>query len=391
MKYKLIIFIGLTFRICNVNKIERLRRINSGKLLKQDNFIEVFIINYNGERTILSTIESLYNSEDVNIAISVIDDDSIDNSIDLIKRHYPSIPIFIMPTNQKRANILRKKALHMAKDEFVFITDNDLLFDRRCLAEMYNLMQTDENIAACTPRLMYWDEPNKVYLAGTKVHFIGAAISDNRDKIYENKADKPSLNSGSGICLLRRKVALKVGGFDENLMQGWGSDGEFYQRLLLAGYKCLYVPSAFALHEDKLNVIDRKYRVVGQTYNRWVFILSHYSVALLILLFPVFFNYKLLQIGFTIMKGVFPQFLLGNLLVIKNWAYISRKRKFVQSLKVISDKEVLFAGNIYVAPALIKNNKFIKFGVSIFSSLLNCYWHIVKLFIPKMILISLCI
>jgi GT2 family glycosyltransferase len=358
--------------------------------LNQDNFIEVFIINFNGESTILSTIDSLYKSEDVNISISVIDDCSTDNSVSLIQNYYPSIPIFKMSSNQKRANILRKKALEMASHEFVFMTDNDLQFDKRCLAEMFNLFQTDEKIAACTPRLMYWNEPQKVYLAGTKVHFIGAAISEDRDKIYENKDDKPSLNSGSGICLLRRKFAEKVGGFDENLMQGWGSDGEFYQRLLLAGYKCYYVPSAFALHEDKLNVIDRKYRVVGQTYNRWVFILSHYSATLIILLIPVFLNYKLLQISFTIVKGLFPQFLLGILLVIKNWGYIVKKRKFVQSLRVVSDKDILFAGDIYVAPALTKNNKFLKFCISLFSSSLNLYWRFIKIFIPNVILILLC-
>lgn len=357
--------------------------------MNQKNFIEVFIINYNGEKTILSTIESLYSSEDVNISISIIDDHSTDNSVSMIQKNYSDIPIFIMPYNQKKANVLRKKALQMAKGEFVFISDNDLLFDRRCLAEMFNLMQTDDRIATCTPRLMYWNEPQKVYLADTRVHFIGAAISENRDKIYENIDNKPSLNSGSGICLLRRTYALKVGGFDENLMQGWGSDGEFYQRLLLAGYKCYYVPSAFALHEDKLNVLDRKHRVVGQTYNRWVFILSHYSATLIILLIPVFLNYKLLQISFTLIKGLFPQFLLGIMLVFKNWSYILRKRKFVRSIKVVSDKDVLFAGDIYIAPALTKNNKFLKFCLSLFSSSLNLYWRFIKIFIPNVILILL--
>ena len=344
--------------------------------------VEAFIINYNGKNTVLSTIESLYKSEDVKVSISVIDDHSTDGSPELIRSHYPEIPVHILPINTKRANILRNKALGMAGANFVFITDNYLKYDTRCIAEMQNLMERDEKIASCTPRFMYWNQPDKIYIAGTRVHYIGAAISDMRDKIYEANKYEPSVNSGSGICLVRREVALKIGGFDTNLMQGWGSDGEFYQRLLRAGYKCFYVPKAFALHEDKLVVTERKFRVIGATYNRWVFILTHYSFVLILLLIPPFILYEIFQIAFVLMKRILSQYLKGNFLVLKNLPSIWQKRKFVQNLKVVSDKEVLFAGNIYVAPALVENKKFIKMILTVFSSVLNIYWRIIKKIIP---------
>lgn len=346
------------------------------------NDIEVFVINYNGKNTVLSTIESLYKSKNVNVKITVVDDHSTDNSPELIKSKYPEIPIFILPTNTKRANILRNKALELAKSEFVFITDNDLKYDENCLNILLNYMKANEKVATCTPRMMYWDKPDKVYVAGTKVHFIGAAISDQRDKIYNDKNLEISSNSGSGICLLRKSIVDIVGGFDLNLMQGWGSDGELYQRMLRAGYKCLYISSAFALHEDKLVVTNRKFRVIGQTYNRWVFILTHYSIPLIILLIPAFILYELFQLAFVLMKNILLQYIKGNFLVFKNFPQIIKKRKFVQNLKVISDKEVLFAGNIYVAPTLIEKHKFIKIIISVFSAFLNFYWRLIKNIIP---------
>jgi glycosyltransferase involved in cell wall biosynthesis len=63
--------------------------------------IEVFIINFNGKDTILSTIESLYNSEEVEVSISVIDDHSNDESPELIRKCYPDIPVHIMSYNTK--------------------------------------------------------------------------------------------------------------------------------------------------------------------------------------------------------------------------------------------------------------------------------------------------
>ena len=157
--------------------------------------LEVYIINYNGKNTILSTIQSLYESCDVKVLISVIDDHSADESIDLVKEKYPDIPVYILPYNTKKVNILRNKALQLSKSEFLFVTDNDLKFDKRCLTELLKVMESDSKIATCTPRLMYWDQPDKIYAADTKVHFIGSTIADQRDKIYEGNITPPSTNS----------------------------------------------------------------------------------------------------------------------------------------------------------------------------------------------------
>lgn len=347
-----------------------------------DNLIEVYIFNYNGRNTILSTIESLYKNEDAKIKISVVDDHSSDDSVELVRNKYPEIDIHVLPYNTKKLNVLRNKALELSKSELIFITDNDLKFDSNCLPELLKVMKSDNNIATCTPRLMYWDQPQKVYTAGTKVHYIGAAISEQRDKIYSCNNEKPSMNSGGGICLIRREAALKVGGYDEELLMGWGDDGEFYQRLLRAGYQCMYVPSAFALHENKIAGNIRKNRVVGQTYNRWVFILSHYSIATIILMFPVFLTYEVIQTLFLIFKGVIPEYIKGNLLVVKNIGKILKKRRFVQSLRKVSDKKVLDTGEIYIAPLLVEKYAFLKIAVSMLSSFYNFYWRLFKPLIP---------
>ncbi len=347
-----------------------------------NNFIEVFIINFNGANTVLTTIESLYKSRDVEIKITVLDDHSTDDSPDLIKKHFPEISVIILPFNTKKANILRNKALKIAESKYIFITDNDLDFDENCLSELLQQIKSDDKIATCSPRLMYWDQPEKVYTAGTQVHYIGAAISEQRDKIFDESIAKVTSNSGGGICLIRREYAIEVGGFDENFFTAWGDDGEFFQRLLRAGYKCLYVPTAFALHENKIVDTIRKYRVVGQTYNRWLFILSHYSIPLIILATPVFFIYELMQAAFVLIKGVFPEYIKGNLLIFKNYKVFLEKRKAVQKIKKVSDKEALFSGNLYVAPALINKYSFLKYAILGLSSFFNFYWKLIKPLIP---------
>lgn len=344
--------------------------------------LEVFVFNFNGRKTLPCTIESLHNSAELEVDITIIDDHSTDDSIEFIKKCYPEIKIDILPYNTKRLNLLRNRALHLAKGEFFFITDNDLKFDEYCLIELLKVMQSDKSIASCTPRLMYWDEPERIYTADIKMHYIGAAISTNRDKMIKESSLSITSNTGGGICLLRRDAALKVGGYDEALLMGWGDDGEFYQRLLRTGYKCLFVPQAFALHENKLSETIRKYRVTGQTYNRARFILSHYSLSLLILSFPAMVLYEIIEIFFVTVKGVFLQYLDGNYLVIKDFRNIIEKRAFIQKIRTVSDYDVLFSGELYIAPALLNKFTLFKTAVSLLSSFLNVYWKLIRTVLP---------
>jgi GT2 family glycosyltransferase len=346
------------------------------------NFIEVFIFNYNGIKTILSTIKSLMESEGVELSICVIDDHSNDGSLDEINKNYPNVHIHRYPYNTKKLNLLRNKALELSKGKYLLITDNDLFFDKHCLAELVKIMESNDKIATCKPRLMHWDQPEIVYTTGVKLHFLGTVVCEQRDEIYMRENDYASMNSGGGIFLIRREAALKVGGFDENMLMGWGDDSEFHQRLLRAGYNCLYVPSAYALHENKIVDKIRKYRVMGQTFNRWFFILSHYSLPLLILLIPGLILYELFLAIFVFIKGVFMEYMRGNFLVIKNFSMIMRKRQFVQTIRVVSDKKVLSSGKFYVSPTLIGKSYLISFSLNAFYSFLNFYWKIIKKIIP---------
>lgn len=344
--------------------------------------VSVAIINYNGRNTVLKTIDSIYGMEGVGVHIQVIDDCSTDGSPEMIKNVYPFIPIHIRPYNIRKLNVLRKEAIERTNTRKLIITDNDILFDRRCLVELLKVMNQTEGIATCTPRLMYWNEPKKIYTAGTQIHYLGAAIGRYRGEIVEVMNQVPSMNSGGGILLLDRLKALKIDGFDEEYMSGWGDDGEFYQRLMLAGYKCLYVPTAIAYHEDKPFNHTRSYRVAGQIYNRWQFILTHYSGLTLILLAPVLVLYEFMQLVFLIFKGMLHLYAKSNIMVLKDILLFLKKRKDIQGLRVVSDRDVLSTGVIYVSPSLLKKNRLLRRSLKVTCDFFDLYWKLIKPFIP---------
>ncbi len=343
--------------------------------------ISVAIINYNGKKTLLKVIESLLNSKNINVDLYIFDDCSTDNGLKDIELKYPNIKIYKHPHNTRNPNVLRNFALKTINSKYIFITDNDIEFDENCLDILLSELQANHVNGTCSPRLMYLTDRKRTYFAGTKMHFIAAAIGPYRDEIvnHSNRSIEP--NSGSGILLVDRDKALEVGGFDEDYGLAWGDDGEFYQRLLIRGYKCLYVPNAFGYHEYKPFSTERYYRASGQITNRLLFIFTHYSKRTIFLLLPVFLIYELAELVFMIFKGIPLLFFKGKIEFLKKFNLVRKKRKQIQSLRKVSDKDVLYSGKIYVSPALL-NNRLLKSLDSLLSQLLNLYWKIISPFIP---------
>ena len=330
----------------------------------------------------MNTIKSLHEQEGVSVLIKVIDDHSTDGSYELIKKSYPDIPIVRQSKNTKNLNKLRNLAIEISQTGKVLITDNDIIFDRLCLAELNSVFDKDISIATCTPRLMYLDDPNLIYTAGVKFHYIGAAICEQRETYLDEIDKRPSKNSGTGIMLLNKNLVLNSGGFDDDLIvMAWGDDGEFYQRLLSRGFKCLYVPTAFGLHEEKPFSKERSYRAEGQLFNRWAIILTHYSIRTLIVLFPALFTYQLVEFFFMIIKNMPTLYFNAFKRLLKNVPLILRKRNEFQKNKVVSDVQRLDSGRLYVSRSLIENNLLIKYFLNLINSFYDYYWKFAKVFL----------
>ena len=357
--------------------------------------VSVTVINFNGRATVLDTLRTIFELEGAEVQVQVIDDCSTDESVQMIRETYPDLPIHVQPHNTRKLNVLRNIALQKAETRLLLLTDNDILFERTCLRELMRWMGKDRSVATCTPRLMYWEEPDRIYRAGGRTHFIGAAVCPNRDELLSAVADmqgtegaglaarEPMLNAGGGILLLDREVACKAGGFDEDYMIGWGDDGEFYQRLMLHGSRCLYVPEAVAHHEAKPFTGARRARAVGQIYNRWQFILTHYAAVTLLLIGPALILHEIIQVVFMTLKGMLGLHLSGTWKSSKHLRFFLAKRKRIQAARTVSDRDILFCGPIYVSGAVVPHNPVARFGYRLTNYLFDIYWKLIKPCLPK--------
>ncbi|HEY8519175.1 MAG TPA: glycosyltransferase [Gammaproteobacteria bacterium] len=339
--------------------------------------ITAVVVNCNGGDAVLRTIASLLGQRGVRMRIVVVDDGSTDGSAEAIERRHPGALVHREPRNTQQVNRLRNIGIACADTDKVLVTDNDIVFDPNCAAEMLRAMGTDPAVAACIPRMMYADDPAVIYMAGGRIHYVGATIAPHRHERYDGRTE-PEEAIGGGIALYDRRKLAAVGGFDEGYALAWGDDAELHQRLLLAGFKTLLVPTAACLHHYKRFDRSRHYRARGQVSNRWRYLLSHYEARTLLLTAPALLLYELLQAGFLTAKRLPHLYLLGTLDALRALPRTLRRRREVQALRRVPDRELLFAGDLYVRPEHGTRLPLLRAGVAAASGAFALYWRLVR-------------
>lgn len=340
--------------------------------------VTVAVINFNGEEILGETLTSIERLNYPDLNIILIDDGSTDRSLELVRKDFPDVRIIKMDVNTGRPNKLRNIGIMEAGNRLVFLVDNDIVFDRECLMQLAKTLESSPDLAICTPRLMYYDQPERINIAPTKLHYIGTSISPKRDRLIRDvEMDRPELTIGGGIMLIDKKKAIEIGLLDEDFPMGWGEDGEIYMRMRLAGFRTLYVPEAVGYHRPKEWKESRYQRAFGQVKNRWFILLTQYSIKTLILIVPALVVYEFFLLLFMTLKGIPHLYFKGNIDVIKNLGMIIEKRKAIQAKRKVSDRELLTTGDMYISPALIKN-PVMKIGVRMLNGFFNSYWKIIN-------------
>ncbi len=339
--------------------------------------VTVAVINFNGVDILGETLSSIKSLNYPDLRVILIDDGSTDRSVELVRRGYPDVRIYEMGRNTRMLNMLRNSVVREATTDLVFVTDNDVVFQPDCLKTLVEVMRSSEDIGLCTPRLMYMDEPERIYTDASRLHYIGTSISRFRGASVDMKDALPESTAGGGIFLIDRRKAFEIGLFDEDYSLGWGDDGEFYYRMKIAGYKTFYIPEAICFHKAKEWSSLRHYRAYGQVRNRWHLLLIAYQLRTLIMIIPALIVYEILLLPFLTVKGIPHLYFKGNIDVIRNLGRILKKRKVIQATRKVPDRELLTSGDMYISPSLIQN-PFLKIGVKLLNGFFNVYWKIVK-------------
>lgn len=147
-----------------------------------NNLISVIIPVYNVEKYIESCIESVLNQTYKNIELIIINDGSMDRSLEIIEKYSTNNNVYIVNKNNSGQSDCRKIGYEMTRGDYVFFMDSDDTLEPDALEIMLStIMHEDSDFCCCRYRLV--SEYGDVICESPMFH--QTKITDNNKIIFE--------------------------------------------------------------------------------------------------------------------------------------------------------------------------------------------------------------
>jgi len=168
-------------------------------LVRSDALVYFVVVNFNGRSVLGDCLDSLCRQEHSNFKILLVDNNSTDDSIDLVKKKYPEINLLQLDKNYgfARANNLALDKVWDSNPDFVAFINNDVVLERDWLSSVLRFM-TDSPFSIVQTLIVQFKTNHIIDSAGIG---ISAHL-----KIYDRKSGEPlesekSNRSIFGACL----------------------------------------------------------------------------------------------------------------------------------------------------------------------------------------------
>src|SRR5262245_46193645 len=209
--------------------------------------VSVLVLNRNGREHLKACLSSLLALEYPvdRLAIQVIDNASTDDSIALVREHFPSVDVLPLESNLGFAEAYNV-AVERASSEFVAILNNDTRVDRQWLAELTSAADR-HSATAVASKILDWTG-DRIDFVGGIVSFIGHAWQvDFREPATRTYGEDELLFACGASALYNRSAFLEAGGFDSDFF-AYFEDVDLGWRLNLMGHKTVLAPRALTYH-----------------------------------------------------------------------------------------------------------------------------------------------
>ena len=135
--------------------------------------IITILINWNQEEDTTECLYSLRESNYKNNKVVVVDNGSIDGSIDVIKKKFPEATVIKNGKNLgfSGGNNVGIKYAMKERPDYIFLLNNDTIIDKDMLNKLVEAVGKDEGIGIASTSIYFYDRPEKMQSVGAKIDF----------------------------------------------------------------------------------------------------------------------------------------------------------------------------------------------------------------------------
>ena len=211
--------------------------------------VSIIVLNYNGKDFIKKTLMSVFNLNYPNFETILVDNASVDGSLEMLRGFFPNLLIiknnvnkgFSGGNNEGIKYVLERKA------DFILLLNYDTEVEKSFLTNLIFSAQKSEKIGLVSP-IIFSKNSSKIWFSGGKIDWMRMKTIHEREKRTHDYAKSDYLTGCS--LLIKTEVFKKIGLLDEDYFLYW-EDADFSVRAKKAGYDLVVSSKSRIFHFEK--------------------------------------------------------------------------------------------------------------------------------------------
>lgn len=214
----------------------------------------IILLNYKGVRDTIEAIISLENITYPNFEIVIVDNDSPDNSLALLKESLDKKHHIISSGKNGGFAFGNNVGIKYAMDrkaDYVLLINNDTTVEPDFLTNLVDFIDDKQNVAMATGLILNYYDKNKIWYDGGEIKwdkFYGHHINEGKN-LSDVKLEEREITFATGcLMLIKCKAIEKIGLLPEEYFMYY-EDVDFCAKVKSNGYKILYNPKSVIYHK----------------------------------------------------------------------------------------------------------------------------------------------
>ena len=228
----------------------------------KETLISFCIVNLNAKNHLISCLKSIsMSTKCAFFEIIVVDNNSNDGSIELLRHQYPEVKLIINLRNYGYTKAINQ-ALRLSKGKYKVVLNPDTELMPKSIDIMINHMKSSKNIGIVGPKVLNKDgsfqkscrrgvaTPRAVFS-----YFLGLSEKYPKNKKFTeyhlNHLDENIIHEVSGVSgscmMINNDLINKIGYFDERYF-AYQEDSDYCLTAINNGWKIYYNPDAIVVH-----------------------------------------------------------------------------------------------------------------------------------------------
>jgi len=210
--------------------------------------VSVIVVNYNGWILLERCLHGLHTQTYRDLEVVVVDNGSDDGSAENVRRVFPNVKLIALDRNAGFCEG-NNRGIAIARGEYIALLNNDAVPDCHWLEELIKAGERHPECGFFASRVLRQDDAGTLDSAGDGITLAGTAYRRGHLRPASQYAREEFVFGASGSAAFYRRAMLQeIGLFDEDLFMVY-EDVDLSFRAQLAGYRCLYVPTAIVHHK----------------------------------------------------------------------------------------------------------------------------------------------